>query len=372
MIIKNLDIDDPSYWINGVGFSRSQDILIRNCKFEFPYAFHKTAINAADSKFFVDSVEVYGGGVSVGLSGDQNQEYNKTTGYIINSKFYNNVDGILATYCDSFRIANNYFYNSGFTTDPIKEGEVRWLTIEGNEFYDGVHSIFFKGGSESVVSNNVVKNNIGGIYLDASQGCDPGSVKECFYTTDVLVANNIALGNDIDLYHCAGCTSNTWVGNIYETSQGAELIVGEPITAKGGFSFVDTVAANIAADAQLISIFSGESDTLGHTYKWIYIYKSTGQQSNYEFWYQNEKGIARGPVTDPVYDNYFPITETWIDSDSAITLANVQGGTEFIKTNGLNIITMKLMQDQGGGIFWNITYLAPEAMLTKIIDAKMN
>lgn len=365
--VKNMDIEDPAIFINGVAFSHCHDLSIKNSQFEFLYEFHRTAINAANSDFHVDSVEIIGGGVAVGLSGDPRPDLYKTTGSVTNSKFYNNVDGILATCNDSFLIANNYFLNSGFNSDPRHVGDVRWLTIDNNEYLNGNNGIFFKGGSESVISNNTILNGHIGIFLDDSQGCDPGAASDCFTTTGILVSNNVVQGNNIDLRHHEDCTGNTWIGNTYESALGNEIYNNEPSTAHAGFASVDSMAKSIASDAVFLEVGGGHIDTLGRTYNWVYYYEFVSQQEVHEFWYQDGRAISRGLLNDPSYQNGNPIQDAWIDSDSAIVIAELNGGKAFRQAFELENIEMGLSWDSMP--VWGIGYMAADTSVHFRIDA---
>jgi len=103
----------------------------------------------------------------------------------------------------------------------------------------------------------------------------------------------------------------------------------------------------------------------------MYIYESESQQDNYEFWVNDGNVATRESVSIPwlIREEYRPITKSWIDSDSAIVIANRQGGTEFINTTEFRKIDMYLFQNSEGFLFWEITYLAQDSMWGSNIDA---
>jgi hypothetical protein len=144
-------------------------------------------------------------------------------------------------------------------------------------------------------------------------------------------------------------------------------------TAGEFYSLVETAAQVVAADAELIMVQSPVCDSLGDSYKWLYIYESETTGEQYEFWYKNGELIQQDSVTIPweIPEDPNPITIQWIDSDSAMLLANQQGGSAFMQSNEMQTIDMRVVQETDGWLRWLITYWAEGANLNVTIDAEI-
>jgi len=206
--ITNLENDDAEIFVSGIILGGSQNIIIRDCQFEFLYAHHKQAISMGNSNATIDNIELNGGSVGVDLGG--NLGFTPSSGTVINSRFIHNIiGGILGQYCDSVRVANNYFEQSNITFNPAYEATTRRITIDGNEIHDTGEAIWFLGITESTISNNTISNSLLGISIDQSKGCIHNTDEwDCFYSTNNVISNNIVLGNNLDLYHHDLCTGN--------------------------------------------------------------------------------------------------------------------------------------------------------------------
>jgi parallel beta-helix repeat protein len=371
MIMKNLEIEDPDIPVSGIIVGSSGNVLIHDCQFEFLFAAHKEAVILGNSKATIDNITTLNGSVGVNFGGDGLIQ--RTTGIVKNCKFINNsISSVLLQQTNNARIINNEFINSSISLDPFLEGTVTGVTIDNNFLHDShLEAIFFRGGKESVISNNIITNNLIGISLTESRGCGPDSVTgaECSYSTGNLIVNNTVLGNWIDLSHCEKCVGNTWQGNVFETALGAEIYTAEPVTANAFLSDVDSVAATLAADARLIFVFSGHRDSTGRSIKWIYIYRSASEQKDYELWYHDGKVIKRNAISIPYMfgEGHMPITDPWIDSDEAMAIADGMGGKEFRDTHEILAIEMSLSNTNW--FFWQINIHAQDDVFRASFDA---
>jgi parallel beta-helix repeat protein len=370
LTIKNLYITDPDYDVAHLYLWEVHNIIIRDCQFEFFPTHHKTAISTGnDCDFIVDNVEFIGGGTGIDFGG----WFEPSNGVVTNSRFLNNYTcGILLQYSTNTRIANNVFTGSTILSDSEPERTVRNLTIEGNIMQEG--AIHFLGTIESNIVNNQIINLGGGygISMQSNMGCgDPGV--ECFYSTGNIIRNNTVMGNEYDLHHCDSCIGNTWEGNTCETRYGIEIPACQPetATAQEHLISIDSFATEIDQDAQLMAIWSWTSDTTGRSYKWYYIYKSSSQETYYELWWKNGQIIQLDSLRWPwmISEDNLPITESWIDSDSALVIADDMGGQEFRETNELQTVEMFL--NASDHVTWVVRYRSQnDSVLNVFFDAR--
>ncbi len=376
LTFRNLEIDDPLIFTAGIVMGSSKGVLVRDCKFEYLPVAHKNGVHLGDSEVDFINIEQLAGGTGLDFSGDK-----PSRGSVINSRFTDiTISAILIQHCDSLLIQNNVFSGNetGIYTDPFFYGSTQGIIIEGNEIYNSYAGILFHGNLNSRVFNNVIKNNNRGIVLLPKAECvtgDPPPGIECFYSSGNLISGNKVTENYLDLFHCDSCLGNTWVNNDCETSEGSEIPECTLLTATAGahYSSVDSAAKELASDAELIKVISSRCDSTGLSYKWIYLYESPVEEEHYEIWYKNGELIVKDSVTVPLElgDEFKPFEASWIDSDSAMVLANDQEGTEFMQTDSLLYVEMKLV-NLSGWFFWEVSYWAEGSFLLLRIDAVEN
>jgi hypothetical protein len=372
--IKNLQLADPDSFVVGIGITGSENVLIKDSYFEFLFAAHKEAIIIDNSQATITNIETRNGSVGVNFGG--NGLTRRSTGEITNCKFINSsIASILIQQTNNAKIINNEFIGGSIGLDPWLEGTVTGVTIDGNNMRDGGgEAILYRGGTETVISNNVITNFSTGIALTFSRGCGPDSVAgaDCSYASGNLITNNTVTGNWLDLFHCDSCLGNTWRDNIFETALGLEIYTANPVTANKFFDEVDSVANTLANDAELIFVFSAHKDTIGYSIKWIYIYRSASLQRDFELWYHNGKVIKRTELSIPymVNEGNQPITTPWIDSDSAMVIAEGMGGRNFRKENEILAIEISLFNTSS--FVWQIDYISKDSSFRASIDALKN
>ncbi|MFC2120037.1 right-handed parallel beta-helix repeat-containing protein, partial [Bacteroidota bacterium] len=361
LTIRNLDAADPEIFTNGIVADQCKDVIIRDCQFEFlPVAHKEAVVMGLGCDFTVDNIEFYGGSVGVNFGGGEDP----SNGSVINSRFIGvTIAGILVQNGINGLIKNNVFTENevGISADSENLGDISGLTIEGNDIHDGFIGIIFRGIINSFIKDNFVNNNAyRGIAFEAHGRCQEEPYNNCFFSTGNIITNNVVRGNGIDLYHHEKCVGNTWEGNTCITNHGAEIPDCNPIktTAQEALVSVDSVAKETTADAQLILVNSWNCDTLGDSHKWYYIYKSVSQQKDYEFWFNDGQVIERDSVSIPwmVGEGNQHITESWIDSDSAMVIAEGLGGKEFREEFEIENIEMSLLQSTEP--IWNIFYIS--------------
>lgn len=371
LTIRNLTSASPDSMITGIGIHRSKEVVIRDVLIEFLPVIHKEAIVSDRSDITISNIEINGAGVGINFGGDKefDPEYNRVNGSVLNSKFTDvTVAGILVATTSSAQISGNEFIRnecaiSAYGRHPRS---ITGLTVDENNIHDGNIGIDFWGVTESSITNNIIKDNgHHGINMTVNMYCEFGPPDECFYATGNVIADNVVTGHVMDLIHHEKAVGNTWVGNIFCKKQGDEIPdcnTNITTTAREALFSVNSAAAELATDAQLFTVDNyGPCDTTGKSCNWVYIYLSASQQSNYRFWFKDGQIINQDSVTDN-FEGFLPLPETWIDSDSAIVIADGQGGKEFRETFELQNIKMSLMKT--AWLAWGVLYLAQDTTFT--------
>ncbi len=382
LTVRNLDISDPDNFIVGIGVGWSKGVVIRNTKLQFLPVVHKEAIVTNHSDITVSNIEVQGGSVGINFGGPPggDPELNRVNGTVMNNKFIDvTIAGVLIQRTTSALITGNEFIRNDVGVSAYIHGYypsgVTGVNVDGNTFRDCHNGIHFWGIRESSITNNMVKNSGGGIQLRPHMFNDPiNSPDSCFYATENVVADNIALGNLLDLYHHEKAVGNTWIDNLFWTKEGDEIPdcnTNIRKTAQGALLSADSTAAELAADVQLLVVNSGRCDTTGNSYQWEYVYQSIGQQQYYRCRYKDGQIMSQDTVGGDAYDFHIlqPIPATWIDSDSAIVITDGMGGKEFRKTFELQTIDMFLSKTYT--FSWEVRYFAQDTMLQIGCDATM-
>jgi len=218
--IGNLVENDPNNFLPGLRMTDSQNVLVRDCFFEFLPVFHKEAVVSAASALTVDNIEVKNASVGVNLSGAGG-----STGLVFNSRFVDvSLGGILIQGTDDAQITDNEFARCPINADEHVPGGVTGVTIERNFIYNWGSGIQFRGGSGSTIRNNLIHGHVSfGIFMDADMACPPTPTPDCFYATGNTVTGNTVTDNRIDLGHHPNALGNTWIDNICETREGNEI-----------------------------------------------------------------------------------------------------------------------------------------------------
>ena len=218
--VGNLVEDDPDIFLPGIRITESQDVTVRNSFFEFLPVEHKEAIVSATSLIVIDNVEVDVASVGVNFSGAGG-----STGRVTNSRIVDTSNsGILVYGTDNAVITDNEFARCPINIAEQSPGTVTGLLIERNFSYHWGSGIHFRGGSSSIVRDNLVQGHIdSGIVMDANDTCPFPPTLDCFYAIDNLITGNTATDNSIDLRHHPNALGNTWIDNVCETTDGVEI-----------------------------------------------------------------------------------------------------------------------------------------------------
>ncbi len=373
MRVQNLVSDDPINFFNGIVIGESQNVIIRDCYIELLPVMHNEEIVMANSTFTVDNCEFKGGSVGVNFAGE-----GPSNGIVKNSTFNGVGAGILFQYSSDGQIIDNVFLENGtgIMADPEHLSDVKGLTIEGNEIKYGGTGILFFGTIESSITNNIIKNNgHRGIILRPQMGCpDDGPYDNCFFSTGNVISDNEVIENGIDLVHLEPCIGNTWERNICESKYGDEIpecTASIYSTAREGLSSVDSAAWLIAEDAQLVQVSSLFCDTIGKALTWAYVYRSDSMQISHVFDYRSGKVIDQGSVSSTWFENNWPIPELWIDSDSAMLIADSKGGKEFKEAFEITNIEINMDRPFEETFIWSVRYFSQDTSFVTSFDASI-
>ena len=221
----NLVEGSADEFLPGLRVTLSQDVVVRDCFFEFLRVFHKEAIVSAASEITIDNIEAKNGSIGVNIGGAGG-----TNAVVINSRFIDpDLGGILVQETGNTRIASNEFRRTCINTDEHAPGGITGVMIEHNSIVDWGDGIQFKGGSDSTIRYNLISGHEAcGIFLTVDKACPPESTPDCFFATGNLVSGNTVTDNNIDLCHHPDAIGNTWEDNICETTSGDEIPVCIP------------------------------------------------------------------------------------------------------------------------------------------------
>jgi photosystem II stability/assembly factor-like uncharacterized protein len=148
-----------------------------------------------------------------------------------------------------------------------------------------------------------------------------------------------------------------WNGMIYKTTNGGVTSLNEDnqITAKYNKILVDSVAHIYALDAALSKVYSDDVDSNGLSDNWKMDYSSSTLNKVYHFIVYSDS--VQFIDSSQVLDGSSIIPIIWIDSDSLMTIANNNGGRDFISKNPNCLIEASL-----------IFYLVPPFITNWFVD----
>lgn len=355
LTIRNLEMSGDEN-VGGIVVYDSEDVLIRNCMVELTQEVHKEAVVNYHSYITIDSLETFGCAVGVNLCPEFEPRDN---GIIRNSKFDGAImAAILDLYSSGILIQNNEFINceTSIMCEPGYPGAVRGILMEENHIYNNVIGVYLTGAVESTIrNNNIHHNEMFGIALQPW-----GDV----YARNNLIANNEVIWQNVDLHHCDSCINNTWIDNKFYTKNGDEIpdpVIANTATARAELSSVNSAAMSIAEDAQLLTVYSGQCDTIGESGHWVYIFSSAVLDQEFEIWYFDGQVVEREELSDPgsFSDDNLPIPALWTDSDTVLEMALESGGRAFYDEHHPEIIEMDLLHSaQDNELRWNVRFIA--------------
>ena len=147
------------------------------------------------------------------------------------------------------------------------------------------------------------------------------------------------------------------------------LKANSSITAHYLLNSADSLALTIASDAKLLLVSSTDVDTTGKAASWDYLYSSIANRKEYYFHTEN---------TAIIYDSsrdmrvgIAPVDSNWIDSDSALYLAELSGGEEFriiYPESQISAVLYKIVYPPID-TYWDIQYVGTNSSITIRINA---
>jgi hypothetical protein len=130
-----------------------------------------------------------------------------------------------------------------------------------------------------------------------------------------------------------GCNKN---------STGPEL-QSEPITATAKLSAIDSLAQSFNKGLRLMIVMSTEIDTNGASAVWQYAYTDNAASPSMYWFHASSDKVVHDSTSTPVFGVVI-ITHNWFNSDSALHIAERNGGSQFRSTNPNHIIGATLSQ----------------------------
>lgn len=141
-------------------------------------------------------------------------------------------------------------------------------------------------------------------------------------------------------------------------------VLNEPTTAGTAEEKAAQVAQNWAIDVELWAIFSSELDSLGYSEGWHCIYFSPSLDSFHTVTIWGHIAMQEGPFDQQVQDSS-TVDPDYIDSNTAIALAEETGGTNYRSMNQ-NVLVHALLGRWWNGsdpslTIWQFTYYSSTA-----------
>ena len=133
----------------------------------------------------------------------------------------------------------------------------------------------------------------------------------------------------------------------------------ERTTAKELYPYIDTLAKEIVSDAKLFKVTGRLVDTNGKSGEWNYEFHSLSQQITFSFYNMGGRLGKNFDFTEPpdhIYSDFFEIPDSWMNSDSAITMAESRGGNQFRENHSDWEINLHLQKQKCDYSNWEIYY----------------
>jgi hypothetical protein len=131
----------------------------------------------------------------------------------------------------------------------------------------------------------------------------------------------------------------------------------------------DTVALTFATDAKLALVSCYEIDSTGKSSVWSYVYSSADSLKEYHFLAQNNR--VTFDHSQEMRVGIGILSEPWIDSDSALSIAEREGGSDIRRLFPFSVISASLVRPIAPPFYclWEIEYKLSGVVRTILIDA---
>jgi len=147
------------------------------------------------------------------------------------------------------------------------------------------------------------------------------------------------------------------------------LKANSSITARYLLSSIDSLALTIANDAKLLLVNTTDVDTTGKAASWNYLYSSISNMK--EYYFHTENTVVIYDSSRDMRVGIAPIDLNWIDSDSALYLAELKGGYDFrtiYPEHQINAVLYKPVCPPFYN-YWDIQYIGTDSSITIRINA---
>ena len=126
----------------------------------------------------------------------------------------------------------------------------------------------------------------------------------------------------------------------------------DKVTAREFYPKADSIAMNYLNSPCLTDVISEDVDSMGQSEYWIFRHDSLSIYISYD-------SINVEPNDMYNYTGWSKISDTWINSDSAISIAEKHGGQSFRKTHPQTSISAKLLGDSAIPFpVWLVSYVS--------------
>lgn len=117
-------------------------------------------------------------------------------------------------------------------------------------------------------------------------------------------------------------------------SQSTEPPLAVPLTAREQLGSVDSFAQSYQTGLLLVTVQAGNVSADGIASTWGYGYMSTSADSGLRvYWFHPAPAGVVFDSISPLPVGISPLSATWFDSDSALSVAELNGGSIFRKNN---------------------------------------
>jgi hypothetical protein len=149
------------------------------------------------------------------------------------------------------------------------------------------------------------------------------------------------------------------------------LIAQSKITAGIFRRTVDSLSTLQAPDAKLVSLYSSSIDTTGKSDTWWYNYWSDDDTSGYSFYVTGAGTVTFGYAGNALRGGTGMLSVGWIDSDSALAVAQRSGGIDIRRQFPTCTIAATLMNLVSKNPFdtWRIDYICSDGTRTIVVNA---
>jgi len=144
-------------------------------------------------------------------------------------------------------------------------------------------------------------------------------------------------------------------------------------TAKFKLADANSLAASYGIGLRLLTVASHQVNIDGTSNEWQYVYEDTAMPHNTYWFHNNASGVVFDSTTAALIGSGI-IYQTWFNSDSALTIGEQNGGSQFRAQNPHYIIVASIGDPvvPNPKTYWYVTYRSTDdqsKLLALSIDA---